>query len=456
MTPQQLKKELLKHDRQFLTELIVAAISRKREFKTAILEKLNEKISAQGAVPDANGDEPKTKLNDELLTSYWKELKKIVSKSNQYGGCPPKEENKAYRLFDKVTTLLDKEVFSDDLRTGILEEATVEHQTGNSGFDDALMDLLNSLCVYRSDWEYLIDYLENKRSGFGSYYQELARQIRKDKLRDDEGFLQSARAGLQYGTNYHELGMFYAEKNDLVQAVATMEQGLVKGEGRLDDLFDYLFDYHARQKNDGAVDRLLQTAHNRQTYVAGMADKAFGYYRDTHYEKAKSALLDKFRHVSELSTTTYLDLYRKAEAFLTEGDWRTEEPGWLAFVAQHRPLEHLELLLYKGEKKAVLDRLLSGNVRDEWWDKGRLDKIGRRIQEEFPEEMIAHYWQKATGLIDLAGRENYAKAASYLKEVQHLYTHSLRQPDVFAARIRDLGNLHPKKRALWDELAGLV
>jgi hypothetical protein len=48
MTPQQLKNELLKFDRATLSDIIISAISRKREFKNTILEQLNECIEVRG------------------------------------------------------------------------------------------------------------------------------------------------------------------------------------------------------------------------------------------------------------------------------------------------------------------------------------------------------------------------------------------------------------------------
>lgn len=73
-------------------------ISRKREFKNAILEQVNERVKMYGssAFPDEDLAERKLKINDGLLNGYWKGLKKIVNSFNNYGGGSTKDENKDY------------------------------------------------------------------------------------------------------------------------------------------------------------------------------------------------------------------------------------------------------------------------------------------------------------------------------------------------------------------------
>lgn len=189
MTPQQLKKELLKFDKVALSDIIISAISRKREFKNAILEQVNERVKIHGssAFSDEDLAERKLKINDGLLNGYWKDLKKIVNSFNNYGGGSTKDENKAYDLFEKLNTLAQKEAFSAVLRMKIFEEILAEHKRGNSGFDDVLDELANNLCVYKSDWEALADYYDNQKY-FSSYYSDKAAKIRKDKLGEERTF----------------------------------------------------------------------------------------------------------------------------------------------------------------------------------------------------------------------------------------------------------------------------
>ena len=178
MTPQQLKKELLKFNTATLADIIVAAISRKRDFKNAILEQVNERLEMQDFY---GGDisEQKVKINDTLLSGYWKDLKKIVNYFNNYGGGDTKDENKAYDLFDKLNTLAKKEIFSDKLRMDIFREVLFEHNRGNSGFDHVLDELLHGLCLHKEDWKILFDYYDNHKYDF---YSQKATKIRQEKL----------------------------------------------------------------------------------------------------------------------------------------------------------------------------------------------------------------------------------------------------------------------------------
>lgn len=183
MTPQQLKKELLKFDKATLSDIIISAISRKREFKNAVLEQVNERVKTDGfsVFSDEDVAERKLKINDGLLSGYWNDLKKIVTRFNKYGGGSTKDENKAYTLFEKLNILAQKEVFSTTFRMQVFEEVLAEHRRGNSGFDDVLDKLANNLCVYKSDWEALANYYEEQKY-FSSYYSDKAAKIRKDKL----------------------------------------------------------------------------------------------------------------------------------------------------------------------------------------------------------------------------------------------------------------------------------
>jgi uncharacterized Zn finger protein len=93
-----------------------------------------------------------------------------------------------------------------------------------------------------------------------------------------------------------------------------------------------------------------------------------------------------------------------------------------------------------------------------WYEEGDSlpMRVARAAETSHPNEALRLYKREAARLIELRGREHYARAANYLRRARDLY-HRLNRDDEWQALIVALCNEHRRLRALLDELrqAGL-
>jgi hypothetical protein len=66
----------------------------------------------------------------------------------------------ACEWLDKISELVKKGSISTDAKFEFLDDAFVEYDEGNSGFDDSLMDVFFEICETEGEWKYLVKKLE--------------------------------------------------------------------------------------------------------------------------------------------------------------------------------------------------------------------------------------------------------------------------------------------------------
>jgi hypothetical protein len=72
---------------------------------------------------------------------------------------------------------------------------------------------------------------------------------------------------------------FYLEKGDQVKALETAEEGIMKGEGWVTNLFEFLWDYFSKKEDTANLERLVQVTLFRNTEQKNMLDRLFEYCR---------------------------------------------------------------------------------------------------------------------------------------------------------------------------------
>lgn len=122
-------------------------------------------------------------LSDTLLMEYWENAKKIIAEFNEYGGGPEEDEDNANDWLYKISTLNREGNISTEAKFGFLDDAFIEYAVGNSGFDDALMDIFFDICETKEEWEYLVKKLNEYPS---DWRKKLIMDINKKYLHDDK------------------------------------------------------------------------------------------------------------------------------------------------------------------------------------------------------------------------------------------------------------------------------
>ena len=149
--------------------------------------------------------------------------------------------------------------------------------------------------------------------------------------------------------------------------------------------------------------------------------------------------------------------YNKMKKFLAKGDWKEIEPKIIRDVREKDLEDYMRICLDENMKKEVIDILLNPpnkrhsvglRVETEY----DLDEFARRLKEEFPEEIIKYYWQKAYSNIQNGNRETYSTAARYLGMVKHIYIDILNEKSIWEQRFSNLKVEFKKRPAFIEEL----
>lgn len=401
-------------NKEKLTELILELARQNSDARRWVLEWLKDDIEKevkQEIEPSEESEE--TYIKGQLLMEYWSNAKEIISDFNRFGGGPEDEETEAYDWLEKIRELIAEGMVSPEVKREFLNEAFMEYNCNNSGFEDTLVELFFTLCLTQEEWEYLIQKLEEKPS---DWRNSLIMDIYKNRLGDDEGYLRMRMKKLEYGMDYWDLAGYYLKNRMKAKAVEIAEAGIASGKGRLSELFDFLFKHFAATKDESNLDRIAMTAVTRKNYAKEMLSQLFEYYKDHDYEKARALLLPSYQCSYP---TAYYQEYLKIKAYLRPADWAEMEPKLCELAKKNDTKDFLRICLEKGLKEQVLQVILKPQGYGAASD---YDELADQLAHSFPQQIAEHYLSKARRLIDGGNRSTYYTATGYLKKVKSIYS----------------------------------
>ena len=379
-------------------DLVQTLLNKNPEVRKSILEWFMDESKD---MKNINRKQVSKALDEERLWEYWYDAKPIISQFNEYGGGPEDEEE---------------------------------------------------------EWQYLVKKLGKNPT---DWRKDLIMDIQKKHLKDDDAYLKMRKDDPHYGMDYWDLAEFYIGKGEQKKAMEIAEEGLLKGEGRQTELFVFLSDHYAKSQDTANLERVVKCAIKKKSDEKEMLDRLFEYYKaQNDYENAKKALLLAFEYVKgagyipEVRSHVH---YNKMKKFLAKGDWKEIEPKIIRDVREKDLEDYLRICLDKNMKKEVIDILLgpqkkrpgSGLISEREYD---FDEFAMRLKEEFPEEIIKYYWQKAYGNIHNGNRDTYSTAARYLDKVKHIYIDILNEKSKWEQRFSDLKTEFKKRPAFLEEL----
>lgn len=436
-------------------DLVKTLLNKNPQIRKSILEWLMDKSKD---TENINRKQVSKALNEELLMEHWHDAKSIISQFNEYGGGPEDEEEECDGYLDDIEELAKKGEISTEAKFEFMDELFKEYNVGNSGFEDKMMDICFALCKTKEEWQYLVKKLGKNPT---DWRKDLIMDIQKKHLQDDDAYLKMRKDDLKFGMDYWDLAEFYVEKGERKTAVEIAEEGLLKGEGRLTQLFEFLSDHYAKSQDTANLERVVQYAIKKKSEEKEMLNRLFEYYKaENDYENAKRALLKAFEYVKEAGympeARSYAH-YNKMKQFLAKADWKDIEPKIIQKVREKDLEDYMRICLDKNMKKEVIDILLgpkkkrpgSGLISEREYD---FDEFAIRLKEEFPEDIIKYYWQKAYDNIQNGNRNTYFIAARYLDRVKHIYTDILNEKSKWEQRFSDLKTEFKKRPAFLEEL----
>ena len=393
--------QLTNLSKEDLIKIILGLTRKNKSVKINLLEMLEE----------YPGCSDKDFIHPQKYDEYWGEIDPILDEFNEYGGGPEEGEEIVYINLDKIVSLFEENRLPHDTKTEFIDNLFHYYDWDNSGLEDALMDAVFDVANSESDWKYVIEKLRKNES---DWRKSLIMQIYRDHLHDEESYLREREAKLRYGMDYHDLSQFWYGKGDIIKAVEIAKEGLKKGEGRVIDLIEFLFEYYENKKD---------------------------------YKNALKYAIRRFDDDPSYSR------YKELERFCKKNDWMKTEAKCLDKLRNHhREGDLVKIHLDKKEYDKVLKYVLSKGYLGFFDDR---EKFADKLKDIYPKDILRFYKERVQQGINRKNRRSYREAAGYARKIKHIYTHVLRDVNGWDRYLHSTRNSYQKYPALQDEFSGL-
>ena len=191
----------------------------------------------------------------EVVLALWEELYPDLEEMDDCGGGDYHVVDHVGDLLGQIREKLADGNVSHEVRRELLGEVLPFIKSGNAGLDDELYDTAYAACREEAEWRWLASSFEAMKRP-GPWIR--ARRIYR-RLEDREKYLELRRLKMVYGADSDDLAQFYREEGNREQAIAVAEEGLKKGQGRMDELRGFLAE-HAQESGNPKLSLDLQFA----------------------------------------------------------------------------------------------------------------------------------------------------------------------------------------------------
>ncbi len=363
-----------------------------------------------------------------------------------YGGGPESDEDEACDMLEKMTVLLEDNEISWIVRKEILDEMLGLVAIDNSGFGDYLMDIAVMMCTNKQENIYLADFLiENANS----YYRKVAADIYLENG-EEQKYIDIKKANLQYASDYLDLATYYEDHNDKETAIKIVWEGLDKTNGRLDKIYEYLFEYYEKNKDEIALEKLYAQSEKKNWNQDTITKLMYQHYqRKGDYGKQKKALL---KMLSYCYSGEIHKWYQKCIQELSEEDFRKEESSILNTIKNRSLSVYFDIIMDKGETKEVIE-YLTKNQQCSGWGLDQGHYFSKRLADIYPREVVDMYWKEVACYVGLGKAENYNHAVVVLKEIKKIIKKN-KWTDEWNDKYKAFLEEHKRKKLLLKALEG--
>jgi hypothetical protein len=349
----------------------------------------------------------------ETLMALWTELEADLSELDEYGGGAHQTKFHVDTLLYELAQKLQKGNAPRDYRRQLLDEVIPYIKSGNAGMDDELYDVAYATCRDKEDWRNLAACLEATGK---EWPQDHARRVYR-QIGDHEDYLRLRNLKMKYGGDFYDLTTFYWERGEKKRAIQVAEDGLKRGEGRMDELRSFLAK-RARESGD------------RQALL------------NLEFEQATDHLT--------------LQKYKAFEKVCKPEEWTRYEPLVLKHLDEAWEDEKLKICMFRKDFEQALATLQKMGPPGRRYDDGYALKVAQALEERFPMEILAYY---RSGLGDMKvnrPRKEYAEQAVFMAKVRHMFVDVLKSPQDWEAFARPIRAANIRRPAFQDEMARRV
>jgi len=343
----------------------------------------------------------------EAICALWYELEPDLAELDEYGGGDYGLVDSVGGLLIEITKKLASKQVPREYRTDLLNEVLAYIQSGNAGLDDDLYDVAYACCYSDEDLRQLAEAFEKMKSNWPINH---ARRIYR-KIGDHEKYLALRALNMEVGADYHDLATFYWEQGEREKALETAKNGLAKGQGRLDELRQFLSE-RAQESGD------------RQGYLK------------LQFEQTVDRLT--------------LEKYQAFKKLCADDEWGAYESDVLKNLGQAWGHDKLKIHMYRQEFDQALATLLKARYPYNSYGKAYELEVAARLEDRFPEKILGYYQSGLGNLNSNFPRKDYAAKAELMKKVRHMYVDVLHTPEPWIKFVRQV-KLDNKKRPAFQE-----
>ena len=142
----------------------------------------------------------------------------------------------------------------------------------------------------------------------GEYYKGFAANMYL-KLGKENAFVEVRQNNLRYGADYIELADYYRERKDIDTEVSLVEEALKKAEGRLDEVYVWLFQHYRSLNDEGKILELYEIVLKKKKDVDTAVNFLYEYYKEkSDYEKQKKYLLLMMKYSASDTARHWFDI----------------------------------------------------------------------------------------------------------------------------------------------------
>jgi tetratricopeptide (TPR) repeat protein len=286
-------------------------------------------------------------------------------------------------------------------------------ESGNAGLDDMLYDVAYAACYDDADLRLLAQAFETMQN---EWKIDHARLIYR-RLGDREKYLELRKGQMVYGADYHDLATFYWESGEKEKAVQVAEEGLRKGQGRMDELREFLA-VGAKESGD------------REKYLALQFQQT-----------ADGLTFEKYKTFTKMCTAS---------------EWSLFEPKVLSLLKTAWETERLIIRMYRKEYDEALAILTKGRYPTSDWDGGYEIQAAKELEKSYPEEILKYYLSGLGNLKVNATRKEYAHKAKVMAKVRHLLVEVLEDAARWKALAVKVREDNIRRPAFQEEFARML
>ena len=293
------------------------------------------------------------------------------------------------------------------------------------------MDIAVKMCQTKEEKIYLADFLADYGNSFyknfaAAIYAENGKEGKsgsgKTKETADFGIREKAPEAANSGkpvsaSDYVALANQYKKQGDAERAFRTVMEGLANVEGRLFEIYDYLFRYYVTRKDEAALADLYRTARTKKQDRDFLTELLYGYYKEQgNYTNQKKMLSDLFSCADVRKLAKW---YHTGQKELSVADFAAEEGKILAIIKERSLSAYFDICMEKGNTAEVLDYLKNNRqFQKDWADAGH--RFSKQLASEYPKEVLAAYWREVDTYVEIGDEENCRHAVEVLREIHEI------------------------------------